>query len=66
VNFSDGIEPEKVMISIHDLSGKRINTFVQSYKTKEYLASELNMSAGVYFVTAKIDNIISSQKLVIQ
>ncbi len=65
IKISDDISSNDVMITVNDLSGKHIKSFIQSTKSKDYLASELNITNGIYIISAKAGNNESSQKIIV-
>jgi lysophospholipase L1-like esterase len=65
VKISDDISLDNVTISIYELSGKQIRSFIQTTKSKDYQASELNLTKGIYIISAKAGKSESSQKLIV-
>ena len=66
VSISDNVSYNDVLITIHDLSGKQITSFIQQTKSKDYQASDFNLTKGIYVITAKVGQNESSQKVIIQ
>ena len=66
VKIADEISADNVTITVHDLSGKQIKSLVQNTKSKDYQARELNLTKGIYIITAVAGDKKFSKKLIIQ
>jgi Secretion system C-terminal sorting domain len=65
LQLDENVITQGVIISIYDLSGKQVKTLIQNIKSKDYQATDLNLTKGIYIFEAKVGNKKSTKKVII-
>jgi lysophospholipase L1-like esterase len=65
VHLDKNITTENTNINIYELSGKAVASFTQNTESKDYEASDLNLTKGIYIFEANAGNKRSSKKVII-
>jgi hypothetical protein len=65
LKMAEELLSQNPVISIFDITGKKIRTFQQASVSQTYSCDELNLLKGVYFLTSQTNNKAYSQKLVV-
>jgi lysophospholipase L1-like esterase len=65
VDLDKNIASENANINIYELSGKAVASFTQNTESKDYEASDLHLTKGIYIFEANAGNKKASKKVII-
>jgi lysophospholipase L1-like esterase len=66
IKVAENVENQELVLTVYDVTGKQIASMTQDNKDKDYSLANLNITSGIYFITAQSGSRTSSHKVVIK